>query len=262
MASTDIPTTGDDGETATTTVTSFRIIEALKGRETAGISELANELDLAKGTVHKHLNTLRELDYVIKDDHEYRLSVSFLGLGTAVRSRLPVYRKSQRPLEKLSEATGEVVSLMVPEHGYGIYIQRVYREDRPNIDVTEGEQLPLHATAGGKAILSYTPEAERDRVLEIRGLPKLTANTITNREALVDELRLIRDRRTSYDRAEYRDGWHCIASPITDADNRAVAAITVSGPAERMEQKDATTDIASLVGSTVNSLQNRLYDRP
>lgn len=259
MVATDIPAGTADNNRAETTVTSFRIIEALKSREYAGVTELAEELDLAKGTVHKHLNTLRELDYVIKEDHEYRLSLSFLGLGTAVRSRLPVYQEAQRPLENLTAATDEVASLMIPEHGYGIYVQRIHEGDHPNVHVNEGERLPLHATAGGKAILSYTPADERERILDVRGLPQHTENTITDRDVLIDELRMIRDRRTSYDRAEYRENWHCIAQPITNEDNRAIAAVTVSGPAERMEQKDSATDIASLVGSTVNSLQNRFY---
>ncbi len=259
MVATDIPAGTADAERAKTTETSFRVIEALKNRDSAGVTELAEELDLAKGTVHKHLNTLRQLDYVIKEDTDYRLSLSFLGLGTTVRSRLPIYREAQQPLEKLTAATGEVASLMIPEHGYGIYVQRAYEDERPDVDVNEGERLPLHATAGGKAILSYTPSDERERILDARGLPELTENTITDPESLREELRMIRDRRTSYDRAEYRDNWHCIAQPITNGENRAIAAITVSGPAERMEQKDSATDMASLVGSTVNSLQNRFH---
>lgn len=258
MGTTDIPSVDADGPMAKTTMTSFRIIEALKERDSAGVTELATELELAKGTVHKHLNTLRTLDYVVKDGHEYRLSVTFLGLGTTVRARLPVYRISRGPLRKLAEATGEVASLMIPEHGYGIYLHRVSEDEDPDVDVKEGERLPLHATAGGKAILSYTPEPERERILEHRGLPKLTETTITDRGTLADELRLIRDRRTSFDRAEFRENWHCIASPITNENERAIAAITVSGPAERMERKDTTTDLASLIGSTVNSVQNRV----
>ncbi len=78
MTTPNVPPGSDDQPTATTSVTSVRVIEALKDRHTAGITQLASELELSKGTVHKHLNTLRQLDYVVKDGHEYRLSVSSL----------------------------------------------------------------------------------------------------------------------------------------------------------------------------------------
>ncbi|WP_246998244.1 IclR family transcriptional regulator [Halosolutus gelatinilyticus] len=260
MTTTDISAADDGGPTAKTTVTSFRLIEALKDRDGAGVTELADDLDLAKGTVHKHLNTLRRLDYVVKDGRSYRLSVSFLGLGTSARARLPIYEVAERPLEDLAAATGEVASLMVPEHGYGIYIGRESTGEQSDVDAKEGDRLPLHATAGGKAILSYTPPADREAIVEYRGLPKLTENTITDRDALEDELQLTRDRRMAYDRGEHREDRHCIACPITDRDERAIAAVTVSGPATRMKEKDASTDFASIVGSTINSIQNALND--
>lgn len=259
MGSMDIPAAEDGGPTASTTVTSFRVIEALKDRDAAGVSELADELDLAKGTVHKHLNTLRRLNYVVKDGRAYRLSVSFLGLGTSARTRLPISDAAARPLENLASATGEIASLMVPEHGYGIYINRESEQKRPETAARIGDRLPMHATAGGKAILSYTPLEERERILDHRGLSKLTENTITDRDAFEDELQLTRDRRMAYDRGEYREDRHCIAYPITNPDGRAIGAVTVSGPATRMKEKDASTDFASIVGSTVSSVQNAFF---
>lgn len=258
MSAPDVPTTEDGENTAKTTVTSFRVVEALKGRDTAGVSELADELDLAKGTVHKHLNTLRQLDYVVKEGHSYRLSLSFLGLGTSVRTRLPIYEAAQLPLKKLATATGEVASVMIPEHSHGVYVLRVSDEEQPGLAVQEGERVPMHATAGGKAILAYTSPEKRDRILDRRGVPELTENTITDRDSLADELQLIHDRRTAYDRSEFQSHLHCVASPITNQDGQAVAAVSVSGPDDRMDEEDATTDFASIVGSTASSIQNRL----
>lgn len=259
MRSSDFPAT-DDEPTAKTTVTSFRVIEALKHDDTAGVTELADQLDLAKGTVHKHLNTLRGLGYVVKEDRSYRLSVSFLGLGTNARDRLPIYEAAIQPLEDLAAATGEVASLMIPEHGYGIYILRKSDQQPPDIFAKEGDRLPMHATAGGKAILSYTPPEKRAAILDQRGLPEHTENTITDRDALDDELQLTRDRRIAFDRGEYHEDRHCIGYPITDSAGWAIAAITVAGPAERMRQKASSTDFSSIVGSTANSLQNRIGD--
>lgn len=244
-------------QTAKTTVTSFRIIEALKGRERAGVSELAEELDLAKGTVHKHLTTLEKVNYVVKEAREYRLSLRFLGVGSSVRQCMDVYDAVYKPMKKLADATGETASIMIPEHGYGIYAFQVTDDDWSEVRMHEGESAPLTATAGGKAILAYLPIERVEHLLDDYGLPALTDNTITDREALYEELEYVHSRRVAYDYGEYRDSLHCVAAPIIQ-DGEAIAAVTVSGPAERMSQKTSTQDFPTIVTSIADSIQNRV----
>lgn len=259
MGTTNIPPASDfDRETVKTTVTSFRIIEAMRDGDGKRVDELAAELDLAEGTVYKHLASLRTLNYVVHEDERFRLSLRFMGLGTGVRSKLDIYEKAYEPVEKLADATDEVGSLMVPEHGYGVYVLRVRSENRPDVAINEGESVPLTATAGGKAILSYTPEDERERIIEQHGLPELTDNTITDRAELRRELRSVRDRRRAYDNGEFLPDRHCVAAPILDENGVAIAAVTVSGPADRMSEKVAQADFASLIGSTMDSIESRL----
>lgn len=259
MNATNIPAADEfDRQTAKTTVTTFRIIEALKFDSPARVSDLATELDLAKGTVHKHLTTLKKVNYVIQDGERYRLSLRFMGIGTGVRANLDVYQIAYEPLEKLADATGEVASIMIPEYGYGVYVVRVSDEGRPDIDIREGESVPLTATAGGKAILSYMDPDARERIIERHGLPELTDNTITDPDELRDELRRIRNKRQALDKGEYRSDQHCVAAPLTDFKENVVGAVTVSGPAERIAEKSANADFVSLVGSTADSIQTRL----
>ncbi|MCU4718535.1 IclR family transcriptional regulator [Halapricum hydrolyticum] len=248
-----------DRQTAKTTVTTFRIVEALKRQSRARVSELADELDLAKGTVHKHLSTLRKVNYVVQEGKQYRLSLRFMGLGATVRSNLDIYQVAYRSVEKLAEATGEVASIMIPENGYGVYVLRVSAEGRPDIDIREGESVPLTATAGGKAILANMSAEEREQVISRHGLPELTENTITDPEELRDELRRVRNRRRAIDRGEYHPGQRCVAASITDLEGNPLGAVIVSGPSDRMNEKLADADFASLVGSTADSVQSRLY---
>lgn len=248
-----------DRQTAKTTVTTFRIIEALKRQSPARVSDLAAELDLAKGTVHKHLSTLKKVNYVVQENRQYRLSLRFIGLGTIVRTNLDVYRIAYESVEKLAEATGEVASIMIPERGYGVYVVRVSASGRPDIDIREGESVPLTATAGGKAILSYMAPEERDRIIDRHGLPDLTEQTITDPDELRDELRRVRNKRQAIDRGEYQPNQRCVATPITDEEGNPLAAVTVSGPSDRMSEKLADADFPSLVGSTADSIQSRLY---
>ncbi|MFB6189870.1 MAG: IclR family transcriptional regulator [Halapricum sp.] len=260
MGTSTIPPASEfERQTAKTSVTTFRLIEAMKGCDGAGVSALAEDLDLAKGTVHKHLTTLQKLNYVVKEDERYRLSLRFIGLGTSVRSNLDVYQIAYGPLETLADATGEVASLMVPEHGYGVYALRVSTEGRPDDRIQEGESVPLTATAGGKAMLSSMPAEERRRIVDQHGLPEMTDNTITDREELEEELRRIRDHQRAYDNREYHPDQRCVASPILDSEGSVIGAVTVSGPADRMTEKSKDADFTSLVGSTTDSIRSRMF---
>ncbi|WP_460921707.1 IclR family transcriptional regulator [Salinarchaeum chitinilyticum] len=259
MDRTEIPPADEfDRQIATTPVTTFRIVETLKRESLARVSDVAEELDLAKGTVHKHLTTLEAVNYVVQEGDQYRLSLRFLGLGTSVRSQLDVYQAAYAPLENLAEATGEVASVMVPENDRGVYVVRISAQGRPDVNIRQGESVPLTATAGGKAILSQLEPAAWDRIVERQGLPELTNETVTDAEELKAELRRIRGKEHAVDRGEYRSEHHCVASPITDFDGTVVGSVTVSAPAERMDEKLSGADFVSLVGSTVDSIQSRL----
>lgn len=251
------PASTFDRNTAKTTVTSFRVLEALERHERARLSDLTDELDIARATVHKHLSTLRDIGYVVQEDDGYRLSVRFLGLGTSARQTTDLYKIAYDPLVKLAEATGEVANLMIPEHGYGVYVLKISSEGQPDQDIQEGASVPLTATAGGKAILSYLPEQERERILDQHGLPALTEKTITDREVLESELRKVRSQQLAKDNGEYRPNMYCIANPILDGDV-AVGAVSVSGPADRMSEHFGESGFASLMGSTATSIQSRL----
>jgi DNA-binding IclR family transcriptional regulator len=174
---------------------------------------------------------------------------------------MPLYENAYEPIATLAEATDETVSLMIPEHGFGVYLLRESTADEPETELREGERVPLHATAAGKAILAYLPEAEREAILDERGLPALTDETITDRGELALELDEVHDKRMAHDRGELEPDRDCLAAPVTDGDDRAVGAISISGPSEQMRRKASDMDFSSILGSTANSVRNRLFRR-
>lgn len=243
---------------ARTTVTSFRIIDAMAGRTSVGVSELADELSIQKGTVHKHLSTLERVGYVVKTGRQYRLSLGFLELGASVRAGMSLYNVAHGPLTKLSEATEKTASIMIREGNWGVYLTRVMSEERTQMDLFEGERVPLPATAGGKAILAYLSADDREAVFDEFVPSEYTKNTISDREALDAELQAVRDNRLAHDRGEYDSNRHCIAAPITDRDDDPVGAVTISGPAEQMREESSQYDFPSFVASTATSIQNKV----
>lgn len=116
----------------------------------------------------------------------------------------------------------------------------VNKIDEPN----EIEKMSaLHATATGKAILAWIPDTELARVISANGLTAYTDRTITSLSGLVEELRLVRRRKSSIDDEEFRKGIVCIGSAIRKQDGEVVAAISTTMPAHLATQefRDAIT---------------------
>ncbi|WP_224450328.1 IclR family transcriptional regulator [Haloprofundus salilacus] len=241
--------------------TTFRIVEALAERGPSGVTELAREVELSKSSVHKHLTTLESLNYVVKEESTYRLGLRFLGVGNRVRERSELYHAAKPAIDNLAKTAGAVTNLMVVEHGFGVYAYRAGETfDSDDRLPVVGGQVHLHATAGGKAILSQLSDEEIERIIDLHGLPSSTEKTITEKRALQRELRSIQDRGLAFERGEHMPSVQCVAAPVT-APGHPVGAITVSGSIEQMSGKKLEEDLAGLVVSTSNAIEVALLQR-
>ena len=240
--------------------TTVRIVEALNELGRAGITEISNETGVSNSSVHKHLDTLRSLGYVRKEGTSYFLSLRFLGLGNQERERRELVRAAKPAVDGLSSTANAVTNLMILEHGYGVY---AYRADNDESEMKDylpavGERVALHATAGGKAILSQMEWEEVTEIIDSVGLPKLTDKTITSETELKRELRSIQDRGLAFERGEHLPSVQCVASPITTSQG-PVGAISVSGSIDQMSGKKLEEDLAGLVLSTTNEIELDLF---
>ncbi|ELZ06050.1 IclR family transcriptional regulator [Natrialba asiatica] len=213
----------------------FEILEIIQELDGAGVSEIAARVDIGKSAVHNHLTTLENYEYVDKDGDEYHIGLSFLGLGAYARNRTPIYDTAQSQVDELADETGELVNLLVEKNGKGIYLYQSKGENAVELDTHEGKRVRLHCTGLGKAILAFRPDETVDEIIADQGLPELTPQTITDRDAFDAELEEIRDQRYAVDREERLNGLRCIAAPITDDSDRSIAAISVACPVHRVD---------------------------
>lgn len=227
--------------------TTIQIIETLEALDGAGVTEIANEIGLNKGTVHNHLSTLSKHDFVIQRDGKYHTGLRFFEMGERTRNRLKVYELAIPEVDKLADETGELASLLVEEHGRGIYLYRSWGEQALKLDTQIGSRVPLHTTGLGKSILAHLPERRVNEIIDEYGLQGLTENTITEEDALFDELDTIREQGIAIDREERTEGVNCIASPIQTNDGKVLGAVSIAGPVSRMEGKKLEVEMADLV---------------
>ncbi|WP_313693463.1 IclR family transcriptional regulator [Halorarum halobium] len=238
--------------------TGFRIFEALERLGRAGVTELATETGVAKSTVHDHLTTMVDAGYVIKDDGEYRMGLKFLHHGGHRRDNMSLYEFARPELRELAAHTGELVNLVTEERGKGVYLDLKRGENAVNLDSFLGKREHLHSTAVGKVILANRPESFVDEVIERHGLPRETENTVGTREELLDRLDAVRDRGFALDREERLKGLCCVAAPITDDDEYALGALSISGPKNRMQSGRLENELADRVTQVANVIEVNL----
>ncbi|WP_160134725.1 IclR family transcriptional regulator [Halococcus salsus] len=235
--------------------TAFRIVDALKTLNGAGVSELAAHLDIPKSTVHNYLSTLVQEEFVVKEGSSYRVGIQFLEYGAYARSELDIYEIAKPETDRLAESTGELANLMVEEHGRGSYLYRARGEDAVQVEAHVGTRVPLHTTALGKAILAYLPPERVDEIVDQHGLAPATSRTVTDRDELDDELAEIREAGVAFDDEERLAGLHCVAAPILSTDDRILGALSVSGPSNRIQDERFTEELPRKVLETVNVIE-------
>lgn len=235
--------------------TAIRMIEALEALDGAGISELATELGVAKSTVHDHLKTLEAHEFVCRHGNRYHVGLRFLDHGGRARSRRKVYAIAKPEVARLAEETAETTNLVVEEHGLGVYIDVSRGAKAINLDTYIGKREYLHNTAVGKAILAHLPEAKVEDILDRWGMPSETERTLTSRDGLEAELRETRERGYAIDREERLPGLRCVAAPIVREGTDVVGAISVSGPASRMDDDRIEGALADKVIQTANIIE-------
>lgn len=250
-----------EGQAETKTIKSdetlFAIVESLYEFDGATLTELASHLGLAKSTVHGHLATLEAHEYIVREDDEYHLGLGFLELGAHAKNRYKLSEVAQPTIEKLAEATGECVWIVVEEHGRAVYLCQAAGENSVQTHVRVGKRYYLHHLATGKAILAHMSRERVAAIVDRHGLPAFTENTITDEEALYEELETVRERGFAVNDGETITGLRAVGVPIMP-EEEVVAGLCVSGPASRLRDADPREELLDRILGTANEIELKL----
>ena len=243
------------------TKTAFQIIEGLKTLQRAGVTELANYLDMSKSGVHNHLQTLHALEYVTRDGNTFQLGQRFLEIGERTRTSIPLYRFGRSIIDNLARTCGGLAGALIEENGDGVYIYtKSGREKTGDPPVWDGFRVPLHATAGGKAILAGLPDDTRQSIVESNELEAITEHTATTRSELRNELQVIRERGVAYENQEYESDRHAVAVPVSDPDDAVAGAICVTATTSETSGRTLEEEVSGQVISAGKELERELLE--
>lgn len=231
----------------------FELLNTIKVDDGITLKDLAEKSELAKSTVHRHLGTLEAQGFVIKQDDQYYLALRFLDFGIKARNTQKGFRLAREKTRELAKESGELSIFMVEEHGRGYIICREEGQNAVKTDTRVGIPLFLHATSGGKAILSQYSDKDVHEILDTWSLPARTSHTITDRSELFKHLEQVQEDGYSVNREEHVQGLQSIGAPIIN-DNIVIGALCISGPTKRMTGK-YLEDSKNLLLGAANELE-------
>lgn len=244
----------EDASMVGSTVTTIRMIEALEELDGAGVSEIADRVGVPTSTAFDHLRTLETHEFVLKRGDQYEIGTRFLEIGGRVRSNDALYRTAEPELRELAHETGEHANLMVEESGQGVFLAKKKGENAFKLDTHVGKRVALQTTALGKAILSERSEEYVHGIIDRHGLPAATENTVTDRQALLEEIENVRRRGFAIDDEERIQGVRCVAAPIASSSS-VRGAVSVSGPKTGMQGERFEREVPELVRRTANIIE-------
>ena len=216
----------------------FALIDVLASREEAiSLKEISEKTGLHPSTTHRILNDLTVGRFVDRPEAgSYRLGMRLLELGNLVKGRLNVRDAALLPMRELHKLTQQPVNLSMRQGDEIVYIERAYSE-RSGMQVVRaiGGRAPLHLTSTGKLFLA-ADDATRVRSYATRtGLSGHTRNSITQLPLLEKELSKARQYGIARDNEELELGVRCMAAGIYDDQNKLVAGLSISAPADRLD---------------------------
>ncbi|MDR3381928.1 IclR family transcriptional regulator [Cupriavidus basilensis] len=222
-----------------------------------GLTEIATHLGLAKSNVHRLLQALTELNYVIRDASGtgYSASIKLWELGSAVLSRLDLRRHAQAWMDKLMHASGESVHLSVLDRAEVVYVHKIDSPNPVRAYTQIGGRALAHCVATGKAMLAFQPDTALQRMFTT--LVPSTPNSIVEPERFLREMAKVRKAGYAVNRGEWRETVYGVAAPICDGNGHVIAAIGLSGPAERFKPHKIK-GFAALVLSAATAISDDL----
>lgn len=226
--------------------TSIQVIERLvslldalsQHPDPVSLKELSAATGLHPSTAHRILNDLVLKRFVDRAEAgSYRLGMRLLELGNIVKSRLNVREAALDFMRALHRRTHQTVNLSVRQGDEIVYIDRAFSE-RSGMQVVRaiGGRAPLHLTSTGKLFLSVDDPKQVRAYATRTGLAGHNKNSITDLTRLERDLSLVRARGYARDNEELELGVRCMAAGIHDDTGRLVAGLSISAPADRLQE--------------------------
>lgn len=214
------------------------------------LTTMAERLDLPKPTVHRIAGRLEAEGFLIREPGGKNYGIGPRLNALAANTLAASMQRAPRhaALEWLAKETGETCNLGVLDGNSVVYLDRVESTWPLRLHFAVGSRVPLHAVAMGKLFMSRMPKRLRERLYDAAPLERYTDHTITDPEALEQELSTIRRDELATNNQEYMVGLVGLAIPIPEAagSQQLRAALAIHAPIPRMTVEDCQRHLPAM----------------
>ncbi|MBT2439544.1 IclR family transcriptional regulator [Streptomyces sp. ISL-36] len=234
------------------------VLEILARHGEAGVTEIADELEVHKSTAFRLLGVLENRGLVsqAQDRGKYFLGAGILRLAGAAAVRLDISQEGAPVCRELADELGETVNIAVLDDDAAVNIMQARGPASVTAQNWLGRRTPLHATSSGKVLLAHLPVTLREGLLA-RALPRFTENTLTSAGMLRSELDAVLAQGYALVVEELELGLHAVAAPVRAHDSRVIGALSVSGPAYRLP-RERLPELAARTVVAADELSRRM----
>ncbi|GAA0896301.1 IclR family transcriptional regulator [Pseudonocardia zijingensis] len=211
------------------------LLQLVAERQAIRVAEAADLLGVARSTAHRLLSALRRRGFVMQNrpNGAYRPGPALHEIGLVAINRIDIRRIARPVLEQVQEQSQETTSLAVLEGTSVRFIDCVESGRSVRVGNRTGIVRQAHASAVGKAILAALPTAEVERRYPDKTLPAGTATSLTDRDALLEQLAEVRAQGYALNFEESADGVSAVGVALYDASGNPIAALGIAAPSSR-----------------------------
>ena len=233
------------------------VLNVLADGKPRTLTELSKEIEINSSTTFRLLATLLSHNFIKQENStgQYRLGLACLELARAYSTGNEIRHIALPVLEALRNATKETVHLAVLDELEIIYLEKLEGLHAIGLMSSRvGRRAPAYCTGIGKALLAQIDSDLIASLLQDITLKQYTDMTIVDERKLLAHLELVRNRGYALDLGEHENDVRCVAAPVFDQNGKTVAAISVSGPKDRIDPVESnhllieqTTEAASTI---------------
>ncbi|WP_240841349.1 IclR family transcriptional regulator [Acidaminobacter sp. JC074] len=205
------------------------------------IAEISRMSELPPSTVHRLLAVLKEYGFAEQDPftQDYYLGPSLISLGLKARNYVDLRKTGYKALKDLTDETLEDSYLAVVDGYTGVFLEQVKGPQALKVFDALRTSVPLHCGAIRKVLLANS-DSDFIEDYASRELESFTDKTIDSKEALVDNLMVIKEQGYAISQGEYVKDGSGIAAPVRDYTGEVIASIGIIGPSSRIDDAKET----------------------
>ena len=221
----------DNSDTIMMVEKALTVLELLRtSRDRIGVNEIAKACDYTPSTTFRILKTLEKTGWAFQLSDNRYIAGSKLSFATEKNNLFLALKDTAIfTMEKYTERYGQAMNLLVRDCCHCYVLQQSKTNRLLDYVSPISSELPLYATAGGKVLLSDLPLNLVINIIESIDLRQLTPNTITDPMLILNELRMVGDRKYAFDFKESSEYGCCVSVPVTDNEGTIIAALSFSG---------------------------------